>query len=504
MRHGLYLSVADECPVVASAQVNTRSAHNDVQKLKGLTYVPCDIYSIEATLPFFLVRDEVCPYDILLGQNVIDHLKMKFDHDEDGNYWALLTHPATGEEVRVMVTNADHYDNQYDLTGLTRARAARADLENKSKTGGSMNALVDSQSGDLISYHTVETAATAAAAAANPLPNGFRNCQDDARRSTAEFGPLPSDLELSAGASGDQTSETDAAAADTPPIGRRNRRDHAGSSTAKFGLSPDELEALPVDQPDATVDAAANWPQSDRRERGWTATRYAAAGTGRLRRELEQEGHLESGEAVAEIDSALVVEMSSQLVDMHTMYKPVSRKVVPVAEPLADGSAPVGWGVDGGESGAGLSEERIDLLCSEAGWLSVEEMAELRAVLKAEEKAFSFSVKERGRIKPEFCEPIRINTVPHKAWKFRPRKIPYAQLQQLIDMLKEKLDAGILEPCFGPYAASFFVVPKKDGTIRFIQDLQPLNSVTIRDSGIPPRVDEIVNEYAVLATSGKS
>ncbi|KAI9346844.1 hypothetical protein BDR26DRAFT_953004 [Obelidium mucronatum] len=121
MRHGLYLSVADECPLVASAQVNTCSAHNDVQKLKGLTYVPCDIYSIKATLPFFLVRDEVCPYNILLGQNVIDHLKMKFDHDEDGNYWALLTHPATGEEVRVMVTNADHYDNQYDLTGLTRA-----------------------------------------------------------------------------------------------------------------------------------------------------------------------------------------------------------------------------------------------------------------------------------------------------------------------------------------------------------------------------------------------
>ncbi|ORY31350.1 hypothetical protein BCR33DRAFT_724055 [Rhizoclosmatium globosum] len=131
LRYGLYLGMADECPVVTGAQVSTRSAHNDVQKLKGLAHVPCDIYSIEAVLPFFLVRDEVCPYDVLLGQNVIDYLKMRFDHDSEGNYWCLMTSPVSGEEVRVMVTNADHYDNQYDVASLVRARAARAEAESQ-------------------------------------------------------------------------------------------------------------------------------------------------------------------------------------------------------------------------------------------------------------------------------------------------------------------------------------------------------------------------------------
>ncbi|KAI9346843.1 hypothetical protein BDR26DRAFT_855218 [Obelidium mucronatum] len=59
-----------------------------------------------------------------------------------------------------------------------------------------MNVLVDSQSGDLISYHTAETVAAAAAATASPPQIGLQNCQDDARRPAVEFGPLPGDPEL--------------------------------------------------------------------------------------------------------------------------------------------------------------------------------------------------------------------------------------------------------------------------------------------------------------------
>ena len=35
-------------------------------------------------------------------------------------------------------------------------------------------------------------------------------------------------------------------------------------------------------------------------------------------------------------------------------------------------------------------------------------------------------------------------------------------------------------------------MPKKNGSLRFIQDLQPVNKVTIQNVGIGPTVDEFV------------
>jgi hypothetical protein len=59
-------------------------------------------------------------------------------------------------------------------------------------------------------------------------------------------------------------------------------------------------------------------------------------------------------------------------------------------------------------------------------------------------------------------------------------------------LLKEKVAMGILKPSNAPYSNRWFTVPKKNGTLRFIQDLQPVNKVTIRNSGVGP----IVNEFA--------
>ena len=39
-------------------------------------------------------------------------------------------------------------------------------------------------------------------------------------------------------------------------------------------------------------------------------------------------------------------------------------------------------------------------------------------------------------------------------------------------------------------------VPKKNGSLWFIQDLQPVNKVTIRNSGVGPIVDEFVEALA--------
>ena len=55
---------------------------------------------------------------------------------------------------------------------------------------------------------------------------------------------------------------------------------------------------------------------------------------------------------------------------------------------------------------------------------------------------------------------------------------------------------GILEPSNAPYSNRWFTVPKKNGSLRFIQDLQLVNKVTIRNAGIGTSMDEFAEAFA--------
>ena len=55
---------------------------------------------------------------------------------------------------------------------------------------------------------------------------------------------------------------------------------------------------------------------------------------------------------------------------------------------------------------------------------------------------------------------------------------------------------GILELSNAPYSNRWFTVPKKNGTLRFIQDLQPVNKVTIRNARISPCINEFTEAFA--------
>ena len=57
--------------------------------------------------------------------------------------------------------------------------------------------------------------------------------------------------------------------------------------------------------------------------------------------------------------------------------------------------------------------------------------------------------------------------------------IVWDQIPQVIGLLKEKIEMGILEPSNAPYSNKWFTIPKKNGSLRFIQDLQHVNRVTI-------------------------
>jgi hypothetical protein len=63
--------------------------------------------------------------------------------------------------------------------------------------------------------------------------------------------------------------------------------------------------------------------------------------------------------------------------------------------------------------------------------------------------------------------------------------IPPSIYAQVIKAVRKKIASGVYEPSNSSYRSCWFTVAKKDGTLRLVHDLQPLNAVTIRDAGVP-------------------
>jgi hypothetical protein len=114
---------------------------------------------------------------------------------------------------------------------------------------------------------------------------------------------------------------------------------------------------------------------------------------------------------------------------------------------------------------------------------------EFREMLGRNGKAFAFDPSEIGCVDPKLVEPMIIFTIPHVPWNLKPIPVLRAHVPKLIELLKEKVKMGIFEPSSAPYSNRWFIVPKKNGSLRFIQDLQPINRVTIRNSGVGLVVD---------------
>ena len=55
---------------------------------------------------------------------------------------------------------------------------------------------------------------------------------------------------------------------------------------------------------------------------------------------------------------------------------------------------------------------------------------------------------------------------------------------------------GLLKQSSAPYSNRWFTVPKKNNMLHFIQDLQPVNKVTIRNAGIRPTIGEFAEAFA--------
>ena len=189
---------------------------------------------------------------------------------------------------------------------------------------------------------------------------------------------------------------------------------------------------------------------------------------------------------------------------VNTKYKTVAKKVKPVASQLPPDSEDH---IRKAEEEPGLRETRkighnfteetlAKLKIGGGEFLNEPEKIRFREMISKHGKAFASSPDEIGCVNPKIVAPMVIFTIPHVPWDLKPIPVPRALLPKLVSLLKEKIQMGILEPSMAPYSNRWFTVPKKSGALRFIQDMQPANKVTIRNKGSGPIVDEVAEAFA--------
>jgi len=117
-------------------------------------------------------------------------------------------------------------------------------------------------------------------------------------------------------------------------------------------------------------------------------------------------------------------------------------------------------------------------------------------VMKLNEVALAFDESERGNFRSDYFSPYIIPVLPHEPWEYCNIPIPPGIRERVIQLLRDKIAAGLYEPAQSLYHSKWFCVMKKNGKIQIVHDLQPLNKVTIRDTGVPPILDDFVEPFA--------
>ena len=130
------------------------------------------------------------------------------------------------------------------------------------------------------------------------------------------------------------------------------------------------------------------------------------------------------------------------------------------------------------------------------GFLWPEEEKLVHHLIKVHEYAFAWTEEEKGRFSDEYFDPVVIPTIEHVPWVLKNIPIPRGIYEQVIEVLKNKIQAGVYEPSSSSYRSRWFCVLKKDKkSLRLVHDLQVLNAVTIRDSAVPPIIEPYAESF---------
>jgi hypothetical protein len=147
--------------------------------------------------------------------------------------------------------------------------------------------------------------------------------------------------------------------------------------------------------------------------------------------------------------------------------------------------------------GARLTQERLDALdLNHHSFLWPRELDLLHYILRTNELGLAWTEAEKGRFRDDYFSPVKIPVIEHIPWAHKNIPIPTGILDDVIQIFKDKFAAGVYEHSDASYRSRWFCVKKKTGALRLVHDLQPLNAVTIRNSGIPPFADQLIEAMA--------
>jgi len=198
-------------------------------------------------------------------------------------------------------------------------------------------------------------------------------------------------------------------------------------------------------------------------------------------------------------------------------YKPVAKKVKPVisalpsefrivrhitGDPLKDMPIIQPKPPDFTPTGRYTKERMQKLDDLHADFLQPEELRLMHHFMMEQNLGFAWDDSERGRFKPEFFPPVEIPTIPHKPWVQKNIPIPPGIYKEVCEIIKTKISAGVYEPSNSSYRSRWFCVLKKDGRLRIVHSLEPLNAVTIQHSGVTPIPEHMAENFACRACGG--
>jgi len=142
-------------------------------------------------------------------------------------------------------------------------------------------------------------------------------------------------------------------------------------------------------------------------------------------------------------------------------------------------------------------QERLDKLnLNSDSFLWPEELKLVHHVLKLNERMLAWTEAEKGRFRNEYFAPVKIPVIEHIPWAHKNLPIPPGMLEDIIKLFKEKIATGVYEPSDASYRSYWFCVKKKNGLLHLVHDLQPLNTITICNAGVPPIPDQIIESMA--------
>ncbi|GBG67157.1 hypothetical protein CBR_g81582 [Chara braunii] len=132
------------------------------------------------------------------------------------------------------------------------------------------------------------------------------------------------------------------------------------------------------------------------------------------------------------------------------------------------------------------------LIIGEPDFLTAQERQLMVETMRGKHTAYAFNDDERGRLDVDKIPMIRIHTVPHEPWNLRGARYPNpADEEKVVNYLDGKIRSHVSDYSSGPYASLWFCFVKPNGTLRWVQDLQRLNAVTVRDAGGLPNADAL-------------